>query len=143
VILEQLQGVICLAGAGQTDGPCGVLPGSTGDVGGDDIGGVPVQAAAGTVIPHRDPGIGVRGGFLDVAERDPGVEGGGDERVPQRVRPDRLGDPGAAGDPADDPGGAVPVQPPAIGGQEDRPVAARVEAARQEGDSAAVRCAAC
>ena len=40
--------------------------------------------------------------------------------MPQGVRPDRLGDPGAA----DDPPGAVPVQPPAIGGQEDRSVAA-------------------
>jgi hypothetical protein len=29
--------------------------------------------------------------------------------VPEGVRPDGLGDPGAAGHPADDPGGAVPV----------------------------------
>jgi len=40
------------------------------------------------------------------------------------MRPHRFGDPGAAGDPADDPRGTVPVQPTAIGGQEDRPVAA-------------------
>jgi len=58
----------------------------------------------------------MRGGFLDVAERDPGIQGGGDERMPQRVRPDRFGDPGAEGDPADDPGGAVPVQPLPLGG---------------------------
>jgi hypothetical protein len=44
--------------------------------------------------------------------------------VPQRVRPDRFGDPGAPRDPADDPGGAVPVQPAAIGGQEDWSLAA-------------------
>jgi hypothetical protein len=56
----------------------------------------------------------VRGGFLDVAEWDACVEGGGDERMPQRVRPDRLGDPGADGYPAYDPGGAVPVQPVSI-----------------------------
>jgi hypothetical protein len=31
------------------------------------------------------------------------------ENVPEGVRPDGLGDPGAAGYPADDPGGAVPV----------------------------------
>jgi hypothetical protein len=31
-----------------------------------------------------------------------------------------LGDPGAAGDPADDPGGAVPVQPPPVGRDEQR-----------------------
>ena len=53
----------------------------------------------------------MRGRFLDVTERDPGVEGGGDEGVAKRVRSDMLGDPGAAGHPADDPGGAVPVQP--------------------------------
>ena len=47
--------------------------------------------------------------------------------MPQGVRPDRLGDPGAAGDPADDPPSAVPVQPSAIGGQEDPSVAALVD----------------
>ena len=61
---------------------------------------------------------------MHIAQWHPGVETGSDERMPQRVRPDRLGDPGAAGGPADDPRGAVPVQPPAIDGQEDRPVAA-------------------
>jgi hypothetical protein len=34
-----------------------------------------------------------------------------------------LADPGAAGDPPDDPGGAVPVQPPPIRGREQRPAA--------------------
>jgi hypothetical protein len=63
----------------------------------------------------------VGSGFLHVPQRHPGIQRGGDERVPQRVRPDRLGDPGAAGDPADDPPGAVPVQPAPIGGQEDWP----------------------
>jgi hypothetical protein len=53
--------------------------------------------------------VGVRGGFLDVPERHPGIEGGGDECVPQRMRPDRLGDPGADRDPADDPRGTMPV----------------------------------
>ena len=37
------------------------------------------------------------------------------------MRPDFLGDPGPAGDPADDPPGAMPVQPPPIGRQEDGP----------------------
>jgi hypothetical protein len=32
-----------------------------------------------------------------------------------------LGDPGAAGDPVDDPGGAVTVQPSAVRGGEQRP----------------------
>ena len=40
----------------------------------------------------------------------------------QRVRRDGLADPGAAGDLADDPPGAVPVQPPPVRSQEHRPV---------------------
>ena len=47
----------------------------------------------------------------------------GDERVAQRVRPDGLGQSGAAGGAADDPGGAVPVQPVPGSGEEDRPFA--------------------
>jgi hypothetical protein len=50
--------------------------------------------------------------------------GGGDERMPQRVRPDVLGDPCAAGDAADDPAGTVPIQPPPVRGEEDRSFAA-------------------
>jgi len=45
----------------------------------------------------------------------------GDERVPQRVRLIRLGDPTTVGGPADDPGCALPAQPPAIGGQKTGP----------------------
>jgi hypothetical protein len=37
------------------------------------------------------------------------------------MRADLLGDPGATGDPADDPRGAVPVQPPPVSGKEQRP----------------------
>ena len=44
--------------------------------------------------------------------------------MPQRVGRDGLGDPGAAGDLADDPPGAVPVQPRPVRGQEHRPVRA-------------------
>jgi hypothetical protein len=62
-----------------------VLPGGSGKVGGDDISGVPVETAAGTVVAHRCARVGVGRGFLHVPERDAGVEGGGDERVPQRV----------------------------------------------------------
>jgi hypothetical protein len=35
------------------------------------------------------------------------------------MRPDSLADPRPASDTADDPPGTVPVQPPAVGGQED------------------------
>jgi hypothetical protein len=61
-------GVFCLAGAGQADGPCGVLPGGTSDIGGDDVGGVPVETAAGAVVSHGGPGISVGGGFLYVPQ---------------------------------------------------------------------------
>jgi hypothetical protein len=80
---------------------------------------MPVQAAAGPVVPDRGPRVGMGGSFPDVAQRHPGVQRGGDERVPQRVRGDRLADPGVARGLADDPPGAVPVQPPSVGGQED------------------------
>jgi len=66
------------------------------------------------------------------AERDPGIQGGGDERMPQGVPPDRLGDSGADGDPADDPGGTVPAQPP------DRDRAGGVAAGRRELTNGAV-----
>jgi hypothetical protein len=62
----------------------------------------------------------VGAGFLDIAERDPGVEGGRDERVPQGVRADLLGNPGASGHPADDAGGSVPVEALAVEGEEQR-----------------------
>jgi len=64
------------------------------------------------------------GSFLHVPQRDPGIQTGGDERVSQRVRGDRLGDPGAAGGLADDPPGAMPVQPATVRRQEYRPVGA-------------------
>jgi hypothetical protein len=63
-------------------------------------------------------GWAVRGGFLYVAQRDPGVKGGGDERMPERVGPDRLGDARAAGQAAhDSPGasGMVTTLPPFAG----------------------------
>ena len=61
---------------------------------------------------------------MDVAQRHASVERGGDERVSERVRADLLADAGVAGGLADDPPGAVPVQPPPAAGQEDRAVAA-------------------
>jgi hypothetical protein len=100
------------------------LPGGASDVGRDDIGGVPVQAAAGPVVPDRGARVRVGGGLLHVAQRHAGVQGGGDERVSERVRSDGLGDPGAARDLADDPPGAVPVQPSPVFGEEDGAVAA-------------------
>jgi hypothetical protein len=40
------------------------------------------------------------------------IQGGGDERMAKGAGADLLGDAGAARHTADDPGGAVPVQPP-------------------------------
>jgi hypothetical protein len=82
---------------------------------------MPVQAAAGPVIPDRGARVSVRGGFLHVTQWDPGIKRGGDERVSERVGRDGLADPGAAGGLADDPPGAVPVKPPPVGGREHRP----------------------
>jgi len=59
---------------------------------------------------------------LHVAQRHPGVEGGGDERMPERVRADALADPGVAGEATDDASGAAAVQPPPGRGEEDRPL---------------------
>jgi hypothetical protein len=61
---------------------------------------------------------------LHVAQRHPGIEGGGDERVPQRAGRDGLADPRPAGGLADDPPGAVPVQSSPVRGQEHRPFSA-------------------
>jgi hypothetical protein len=62
----------------------------------------------------------VAGRFLHVAQRDAGVERGGDERVAQRVRPDRLVDARLAGQATHDPPGSVPVEAFALRAEEDR-----------------------
>jgi hypothetical protein len=65
----------------------------------------------------------VGSGFLHVSQGHASVQGGGDECMPQRMRPDVLGDPRPLGYPADDPPGAVPVQPPPVRRKEDRSLA--------------------
>jgi len=52
---------------------------------------------------------------LDISQGDARIEGFADECMAERVRPDGLADPGAASEAADDPAGAVPVQPPPSG----------------------------
>ena len=54
---------------------------------------MPVEVLACAVVAHGGARAGAGGGLLDVAERDAGVEGGGDERVAQGMRADGLGDP--------------------------------------------------
>ena len=100
------------------------LPGGSGNIGGDDVGGVPVEGGPGPVIPHGGSRVGVRGGFLHIPQRHPGIEGGGDECVPQSVWSYRFADPGASGDAADDPPGTVPVRPRPVRAGEDGSLAA-------------------
>jgi hypothetical protein len=78
---------------------------------------MPVQRNPRPVVPDGGARVGVQCGFLHVAQRDADIEGRSDERVPQRVRPDFLREAGA---PADDPPGAVSVQPLPGGGGEYR-----------------------
>jgi hypothetical protein len=52
------------------------LSGGAGEVGGDDVGGMPVQAASGPVIPHCGSRVSVGGGLLHVTERHTGIETG-------------------------------------------------------------------
>jgi hypothetical protein len=65
----------------------GGLSGGARDIRGDDIGRVPVQAAAGPVVPHRGSRVSMGCGLLYVAQRDPGIERGGYERVGVTVLP--------------------------------------------------------
>jgi len=76
---------------------------------------MPVEGHPGAVVAHGGAGVGVAGRFLDVAERDTGVEGSGDERVPQGVGSDPFGDACLAGDAPHDAGRGVPVESPAVG----------------------------
>ena len=93
-----------------------------GEVGGDDVSGVPVEGDPGAVVAHRCARVGVRCGFLHIAQRHAGIECCGDEGVAQGVRADGLVDTGATGDAANDPAGAVAVHPLAVRPKEDRAV---------------------
>jgi hypothetical protein len=50
------------------------LPGCAGNVGGNDVCSVPVQAGPRTVVAHRGARVGVRGGFLHIPQRASGHE---------------------------------------------------------------------
>ena len=79
-----------------------------------------VEADAGAVVAHRCALVGVTGGFLYVTERDAGVERGGDERVPERVGSDLLGDARTSGDTPHDTSRRMAIEPAAVVGLEDR-----------------------
>jgi transposase len=91
---------------------------------GHDVGGVSVERNSGPVVAHGGAGVGVAGGFLHIAQRNPGVKRGGDERVAQRVGPHALGYPCPSGDTPDDTTGRVSIDPLAVGSDEDRSLAA-------------------
>jgi len=75
---------ILALGIARCDGPGSA--GGAGDEGGHDVRGVPVEGLPGPVVTNRGTRVGVAGCLLYVAERDAGVEGGGDERMAQAVR---------------------------------------------------------
>ena len=54
--------------------------------GGDYKCGGPVQASAGLIKSHRGPRVGMGGCFLDIVQRDPGIQRCGDERVSVLLR---------------------------------------------------------
>jgi hypothetical protein len=88
-----------------------VLSGGASEERRDDVGGVSVEGDAGSVIAHGGAWVGMTGGFLDVAQWDAGMEGGGDDPVAQRVWSDSFGDPGSPGEATHDPSGGVTIQP--------------------------------
>jgi hypothetical protein len=90
----------------------------------DDVGGVSVEGDSSSVIPHGGARVSVAGGFLHVAKWNTGIEGGGDERVPQGVRADPLVDAGAAGDASHDPRRGMSVDPFTVRSGEDGSFAA-------------------
>jgi hypothetical protein len=94
--------------------------GGSSDVGGHDENGVAIEGDPRSVVAHGGAGVGVRGGILHVAQRDPAVEGSANECMAQGVRADRLGDPSPAGDTPDDPAGPVTVETLLFSGHEDR-----------------------
>lgn len=118
-----------------------MLSGGAGEECGDDVGGVSVEGDAGSVVAHGGARVGVAGGFLHVTQWDAGVEGGGDERVAQRVRSHTFRDSGSAGEATHDPSRGVAIQPFTSRAQKDRAFATfpdrevdRPGGARCEGD---------
>ena len=89
-----------------------------------------VEVLAGSVIAHRGARVSVPGRDLHVPEVHPGVEHGRDEGVAEHrgVRPGDS-DSGCLGEPAEPPGGGVPVHARAAVAGQDRPVSAAVDGA--------------
>ena len=88
--------------------------GSACGVRGHNVGRMAVQGDPGAVVAHRGSRVGVRGGLLDVTERNTRVQGSRDERVPEGMGSNWLCDPCSPGDTADDPAGPVTVETPTV-----------------------------
>jgi len=69
-----------------------------------------VEGPAGLVVAHCRSRVGVGSSFLHFAQGNTGVEGGGDERMPQRTRADRPFDPSPLSQPLHDPSRRMSVQ---------------------------------
>jgi hypothetical protein len=93
----------------------------SGEVGGDGVGGVPVEVGAGHVVAQGGAAVGVPHGVLHVPQRDAADESGGAERPAQGVRAQVLGQAGVACKAAELPGCALPGQPVAVLVEQQRP----------------------
>jgi len=88
--------------------------GCSGEVGGDDVGGVAVECAAGAVVAAGLARVGMPCEVLNVTQIAAGIERGGDRGVSERVGRDGLVDPRAFREPAHDPPGSVSIQTAAV-----------------------------
>ncbi len=83
-----------------------------GEEGGDDVRGVPIERDTGPVVTHGRARAGVARGLLNIAEGNPGIQGGSDEGMSQGVRSDALGDASPPGHPPHDPASGGPSPTP-------------------------------
>ena len=64
---------------------CSCRPCCSRDEGGDDVGGVPVETAAGPVVSHCGSRVSVTGCLLHITQRDSRIKRGSDERMPEAM----------------------------------------------------------
>ena len=89
----------------------------------NEIRGVAVEVLAGSVVDGGCAVVGVVGGELHVTQRNPGVEGGHDERATKHVRVD-VSETGSFADRSDPPVRSTPVESGAVTSYQDWSLAA-------------------
>jgi hypothetical protein len=99
---------------------------------------VAVQGLASSVVAHGGAGVSMAGCFLNITERNAGVECSSDERVSQRVRSDLLCDSGVSGDATDHPPGGMTVESVAGAAHKERSPIAKSRARATRGASGIV-----